>query len=127
MSKTWIEMIDHERNTLVAEAMGWREPFIIDPAGELWGHHPTGGYQAVPPFIIDYTACRLVEDEIERRGLVFAYIEQLCIIVGLSVRSGTFFGEHTRWEQTNAEIWQIARATSEQRCHAAVRAMGVEV
>lgn len=58
---------------------------------------------------------RLVEDEIERRGLWFSYIETLLIDI-LKVKPPE------RWMDC---IWQCLRATPEQRCRAALAALGV--
>ncbi len=117
--KTWDEMTGHERNALVAEeVMGWHEPFIIDPAGELWGHHPTKGYQAVPLVTTDHNAAYEMEEEIKRRGLSWHYGKQLHIDIVCQ-------GEHL--SSTFDECFALAHATLDQRCLAALRAMGVEI
>lgn len=61
-------------------------------------------------------AARLLEDEIERRGLQERYIQALDKVVTYERREG--------WEWFR---WAILRATPAQRRDAALRAVGVEV
>lgn len=60
------------------------------------------------PFSTDYTAVRLVEDEIERRGLISQYVECLFNVA---------FEEARRYR---GRTLMLVRATAEQRCRAAL-------
>lgn len=62
--------------------------------------------------INDPAATRAMEDEIERRGLQWKYLDQLNLIV---------LGNYSF--SSSADRWAIIRATGEQRCRAALAAV----
>lgn len=66
----------------------------------------------LPHYTTEHAAARLVEDEIERRGLQQRYVDELLTFE----READFSAE-----------WFLIRATPEQRCLAALRALGVAV
>lgn len=119
--KPWGEMTPRERDAALAEGVMGSVPRLSHPI-EL-GHPctywsaPRGQWSVFattpPPFTTDHDACRLVEDEIERRGLVREYITAL----GTVINAVPF--DDDLWP------WQHMRATPEQRCHAALIALGV--
>lgn len=145
--RPWAELTPNERNELIAQQlMGWTyTTTTVGPGGYLaegtvlthW-YNPSGqrvvpqfrhigerdGVQAyesirVPPYSTDPAAVCLVEDEIERRGLRDAYIEHLLdVIAAPDLRLDIW--------PTAADLWKVARATADQRCQAALRALGVE-
>lgn len=63
------------------------------------------------PFSTDYTAVRLVEDEIERRGLGPRFVAELGACVCLE------------YPYANRGVWRILRASPEDRCRAALSAV----
>ena len=112
-------MSDNDRalDIEIAQLLGWR--WEGDEGGVHYLRRPNvPGYLAMRagddlyptsdllPYSTDHTAVRLVEDEIERRGLVGPYVKALYAIVG---KQGS---------------WSLIRATPEQRCAAALRAVG---
>lgn len=83
----------------------WRDApgfAAMNAGGELY---PTS---ALLHYSTNWQYVRLIEDEIERRGLVHAYVTALYAIVG------------------KRGAWSLIRATPEQRCLAALRAIGRE-
>jgi hypothetical protein len=79
----------------------------------LFGHHHHC-LEVVPAYSTDPAAARLVEDEIERRGLWRAYTEALLLaVIDLPPGVDTIF-----------EGWALIRATPEARCRAALVAVG---
>lgn len=75
----------------------------------------------VPFYTTDLTAARIVEDEIERRRLQLVYIKRLIELLDIydaSLRSD----QH---DLSTYALWQLSRATSDQRCYAALKAVGV--
>jgi len=125
MTKTWDKMTPRERDALVAEkAMGWiqKHPDLWERPGDQWPAYTGVRVIRTPcmPFhpTIDYNACRLVEDEIERRGkqvqadYVFALAE-LC------------FSEVPTWGAEH--IARMMHVPPDQKCRAALRAMGTEI
>lgn len=65
-----------------------------------------------PFYSSDYNDCRLVEDEIERRGRWEIYLHYLLYELDI-------YGE----VYSEKDIWKCMRATPEQRCRAALKAV----
>ena len=130
----WEEMTPDERNMLIARrGMGlqvWRGTLHLNntPTGEalLYCEGPDGGRLGLPAYTTDIVAARLVEDEIERRGLVDAYIDALAVLIDPNGNDISIFDTIIEMNGRRA-LWALLRATPEQRCWAALRAMGVEV
>jgi hypothetical protein len=126
MGKSWSELSDTERHEVTARALGWEErdcngvKLWFDASGQvsLWGGLALG---VLPPFATALSACRLVEDEIARRYLVGSYSAALCNILGFDWADGYEWGQAKRL----ARVWDIAYASPDQRCHAALKALGV--
>lgn len=93
-------------NVDCAIAMGYRS----DGKGGIGG---LGIGDAIPSYVDDYNDARLLEDEIERRGLVKEYIFALDKLV-------TYPAEES-WQGYR---WGILRATPEQRARAFLTAVG---
>jgi hypothetical protein len=72
-------------------------------------------YYGPPPVSTDHTAARLLEDEIERRGKVSDYAGALAEMVGV--------GDDFWYDATGGDVWQIIRATPEQRARAFLEAV----
>lgn len=68
------------------------------------------------PFSTDLVAARLLEDEIERRGLQYEYVAVLWCVVGYAGHNGE--GPNI-WK----EEWTFLRATPEQRAQAFLKAV----
>lgn len=84
------------------------------------------------PYSTDIATARLVEDEIERRGLGWEYAQELLRLVaypdGRNVydrtpRPGNFYQEG---QPTDKDLWHLLRATPAQRCLAALKAVGYD-
>lgn len=107
-----------ELDAALARALGWTErdvPFLLDEDGatlttERFWLNPSGAYAPLPPFTRTMRATRLLEDEIERRGLEYAYIDVLETIIGADYDEG--YGAHS--------VWKFIRATPEQKARAAL-------
>jgi len=99
------------------EVMGWqRFPYLMEPAPGTVRYCPPGRVhvstiEKVPPYSTDYTAVRLVEDEIERRGLGPRFVAELGACVCLE------------YPYANRGVWRILRASPEDRCRAALSAV----
>jgi hypothetical protein len=78
-----------------------------------------GRWPCLAPFSTDHEAARLLEDEIERRGVQKAYISALCRDGGLDDP----FSDYAILEFTLEAFWQVMRATPEQRARAFLEAM----
>ena len=71
------------------------------------------GHVAPPRCSEDHVAARLLEDEIERRGLHYEYVKALCFILGdISLR-----------ELEARDVWALLRAAPEQRAKAFLQAI----
>lgn len=105
----WTEMTSRERDAAMAKLIqGWQEPWYgsgLTPADVI----------PIPLFTTSHYGAHQAEDEIARRGLQERYIEALDRLVTYERESGWI------WFR-----WGILRATPEQRCEAAWRAMGGE-
>lgn len=101
-------------------ALGWeyRPRFIGDTAG-YW--RSANGEQVVceerPLFSTNLTDARLLEDEIERRGLQAEYMHSL--IYAMSIDP-----DDTFWiDPSGTQVWALFRATPEQRARAFLEAI----
>jgi hypothetical protein len=81
-------------------------------------HEKSAGrhWRDIPAYSTDPAAARLVEDEIERRGLQEPYVRAL---VG-----GAEEATHRLWYCGVDDLWRVATATPEQRCRAALAVVG---
>lgn len=130
MTKPWDDMTPRERDTALAQALGYtiyhydkdyRENcyyMLMDPNGDpviagRSGERKTeaGAWDDAPNFTTDYDDCRLVEDEIEHRNLQDRYAEALFCLVN----DKALF--------TVVEWWNLIRATPEERCRAALEVL----
>lgn len=121
MGKTWDEMTPGERNEAVARALGWvYEPRFEGDGAGYWvapdGMHYIS--EDLPDFVGSLDACRLVEDAIERRGLQEQFVYELAVLCG-GPRSRSVWG----WQG----VWRVVCAGAEQKCHAAIRALGIDL
>lgn len=121
MTKPWSEMEPRERDALVAEKIfnltlnyEFAEELGAPSVPALRDQYDEWGI--LPEYTTDHTAVRLVEDEIERRGIDarYLYIKHLILIFNPDPEDFVL-------------TWDLLRATPEQRCLAALRACGVEV
>ena len=122
--KTWEEMAPRERDAAIAkQVMGWAQ--VDDKDGEEgWGVPPGSEgvswvgspFQNYPHYTTDHAAARLVEDEIERRGLRNEYVRALIAPGAEEVTSYLWYVGHD-------DLWALIRATPEQRCRAAWQVM----
>lgn len=102
----WCQETSHI--TPKATVTSWRAP-----AGTLPIPYLLNFFGDIPLLSADPAAARLVEDEIERRGLWRAYTEALLLaVIDLPPGVDTIF-----------EGWALIRATPEQRCRAALAAV----
>lgn len=102
----------------VAELMGWTNVrrVVVSSGLHVRGCPPgdPSAVRDVPEYSRGIALARQVEERIGARGLREAYAEALTdVVVG---RTPPYFSDE--------EIFQIAHATPEQRCHAALRAVG---
>lgn len=155
--KPWSDMTPRERDALVGEVvMGqtdfehigfiWEEGTTEDGEDGWDGFycprcHAEGSRAAVRcarQYTTDIAKAQLVEDEIARRGLIEKYQNALIGLIDLDMQvfnSAIELDTHNppdipnndfEW-QGHAFLWRYSQATPEQRCHAACRAVGVEV
>ena len=101
-------------------------------------YHPDrDGEGGLPAYSTDPAAARLVEDAIERRGLVERYQDALIEVLGLDMQvfnsaieldphgpQPTVPGNTFEWDG-HAYLWVFSHATPAQRCRAALIACGV--
>lgn len=114
----WQAMTPRDRDALVAEhVMGE----TVDPSSRAWqdGYLNEGTY-----YTTDHAAARDVEDEIERRGLKQEYLRALIDDVAPIMFQDAY--ENFRDDAYDG-LWAFTRATPEQRCKAALRAIGMDV
>ncbi len=92
-----------------ARAMGWT--VVDEPINFRGVQVGVAGYlgRDLPYFASDHNSARLLEDEIERRGLQSTYIEALFTVLGCPGLG---------WEDDTAFLWSLIRATPEQKARA---------
>ena len=126
----WDELTPRERDAHVSIYLFSH----VEPTAELLRFPESGA----PRYTTSLDACRLVEEEIARRGLVEKYQDALIDILDLTMQvfssaieldihnppniPNNYFG----WEG-HAYLWAYSQATADQRCQAALRAIGVEI
>lgn len=114
----WSDMTPREQSALTAvNVLGWSggEEEMYWPNREwVWRDRSGLRVECQGELVSDPAFARLAEQEIARRGLQDEYANALA---ALKPDSDWITGER----------WWLATATAEQRCHAACRAMGVEV
>jgi hypothetical protein len=121
----WVKLTPDERNMLVGKT--------------FWGLTPQQVHLYEDSnYVEDYGACHQIENEIERRGLIEAYQNALIDILGLEMqvfnsaieldshRVRAIPGNQFQWVG-HIELWLFHRATPDQRCLAALRAVGVQI
>lgn len=93
-----------ELDKACARAMGWGDtPYVIGM------YNPAGQLDAVPQFSTDANDARLLEDEIERRGLQSRYIAHLMLLV---------LGKATPITGSEPAVWAALRAKPDERARA---------
>jgi hypothetical protein len=130
-----------ELDAKCAEALGWKDVRMAplyhysntSYGDELFGKPPGQDYDVLVPYYTETKTLgsgedwaqeslggiRLLEDEIERRGLKELYITELFYLVGSDV-------EHAAthiWYADIPDFWSLLRATPEQRARAFLEAM----
>lgn len=126
MTRTWDEMKPRERDALVAaKIMEWSESalrYVRTEDGDYFS-----GEDGLPDYTTDYNACREVEDRIERQGLQESYLNALVHICDPDAHPQD---DLDMWRVTSVRtdnLWSLVHGAPEQRCRAALRAMGVAV
>lgn len=120
MDKPWETLNPHEQCQEIARAIGWKhEPRFKGDVSGYWIRPDGRRYitEDLPDFISSLDDCQLVEDEIERRSRQMHYLGHLGDVVGV---------HRSSWDNRDALIavcWLLLRATPEQRCQAALRAL----
>lgn len=108
--------MSRELDEQIALALGWKGvgfACMMGPYEDLYYKSYTNdGYDVVPHFSADPDATYLLEDEIERRGLIEDYISALDKLVTYPSDLG--------WQGYR---WGILRATPEQRVRAFLAAL----
>lgn len=130
-----------DRNETVARALGWvYEPRFEGDGAGYWVATDGTRYisEDLPDFVGSLDACRLVEGAIARRGLVEKYQNALIALLGLDMQIFSsvielntrqlpeVLGNTFEWEG-HATLWLYSQATCDQRCHAALRALGIDI
>jgi hypothetical protein len=110
-------MTDQERIKRLVEWMGWKSDYV-DHGGSIWFTDGKGTFHGLvrdwnPLTSLDHT--RMLEDEVERRGLTDLYVKLLFNVV-----TGN---NYTLPIVDLMELWDIAYATPEQRCRAVDKLM----
>lgn len=119
----WSALTPRQRDALIAEhLMGYHVQWI---GGDVWIVPPPSAEDQdvalgrVPEYSTRAHGGPMAEQEIERRGSEaqsdYAWI--LKEIVGVS--------DDFKYDATAADLWKVIRATPEQRCRAALIAIGV--
>lgn len=137
-----------ELNKQCVIALGWIDIEDVNDDGTTDGSNPDpvrligippgyahisrlGGspFHDVPDFRADPNATRLLEDEIERRGLQKDYLAALCRVLGFSSDGVSGDPKHFDFSTwlfdlvDEHELWKLLRATPPQRAAAFVEAM----
>lgn len=94
-------------------------PHMLDNIRQRGWCSPHEYEDTPPPFSTSMSASRLVEDEIDERGLWKEYTTELLFITTGYKRVGTLI--------VSREGWSVIRATPRQRCLAACEVLGPEV
>lgn len=126
--KTWEEMTPREQDASIHHQIFGNHveyghvPCPDNKQGCLVAHFGfTSNGVPIPLYTTDHAACRLVEDEIERRELWGTYLSALVDILDIYGYDAWY-----DWDrQWVSAVRDILRATPEQRCHAALRALEV--
>lgn len=142
MDKPWSDMTPRGQSVLtVVNVLGWSgsgEEMYWPNREWVWRDRSGLRVEYQGELVSDPAFARLAEQEIARRGLIERYQNALIAILGLdmqvfnsAIELHTFNapkipGNDFEWEG-HAFLWCYSQATAEQRCHAAVRAMGVAV
>lgn len=125
-----IETVFFNRKTEQSLTGRW---FWVGKAGELPGSPyvcPDGSEaHDVRAFTTDRNLVALVEDQIEKRGLQKEYEHALLKVLNLhdSTYIRTTSSDYQAFEFCVGELFPVLRATPEQRCLAALRAVGVSI
>jgi hypothetical protein len=91
---------------VAAKVMEWTFTEHQGPPFKRWFDRDGERIPPCPDFHRDYNACRAMEDELERLGLVDRYVQNLREVI-----------EHSSlWNP----IWNYLRAAPQQRCQAAL-------
>jgi hypothetical protein len=120
--------MNRELDVQCAKLLGWTgiQADCYTPTGKDWcGTNPerTGGWDGhgrtyIPHYSVRPEAARILEEEIERRGLKDTYINEL--IDACAGQAITMLDD-----LTFADLWSLIRATPEQRAQAFVTACRV--
>jgi len=133
MSKSWADLTDRARGVAIAVAIGvpvrpyeerrdhqWLDnpdnyPYVTDDGERLiyWRAPNEDGFDWGPTS--NHAAARLVEDEIERRGASYTYVRELRKLLPIP---------QSMHANSDTHVFMFLRATPEQRCEAAWRALG---
>lgn len=127
-SEPWSSMTDRERDAALATLLGMssQEEETYWPNTELVWRDKDGMKVPAPTFTTSLDAMRLVEDEIEQRGLQEVYIRAFVDI--LEFPDIEVFDSAIETNSPHAPamwdvLWQIAHATPAQRAEAAWRVL----
>jgi hypothetical protein len=128
VKRPWAEMNTFERSVFVAEKIlgAHHDPRFPGDVVGYWvfpnGDRLLSG--EIPDYADDHNAARLVEDEIERRGLQEEYIKALTRQLDLNVFVASASGDYRAFEFHPDEAWAFLHAAPEKRCRAALQAIG---
>lgn len=118
--------------------MGWTDARQVSAKPGKKGWHSRGGWRgrrpdqttkrvyAIPRFSTDPAAARLLEDEIERRGLQMAYTAAMIDVLGLDPGIEMTEPAISLWLCRNVmpqDLWTLIRATPEQKARAFLAAV----
>lgn len=140
----WEELDSRNKDVLVAEhLMGWvwqpvpwmnNEQSMLVPNITFLKHEDARVklgmhiYEFVPRYTTDWNAFLLVEKRIDTQGLQEKYARALCSVCHVLIGNNSLDIEDPGLDYVDIEnIWSLVTATLDQRCQAALRAIGVEV
>lgn len=101
-----------------ARVMGWtwQDDRAWSPTGSVCSRLNGDPWWWLERYSSDHAAARLLEDEIDRRGLIDEYIEKLIVIVDAPDL------ELDVWPKYS-DLWKLAHSTPEQRARAFLAAI----
>ena len=108
-------MNTEKQRITIAEACGWTK--IGHHEQEITGRKPTNGfYEIIPDYLNDLNAMHEAEEVLLGDQRII-FLDELLDVLGIKLGPGG-------WDMDLYSVWQMTRATAEQRAEAFLRIIG---